>query len=120
DRTSQLLVSAARLALDDSGWTPARLREESVGLVVGTMFCSLRTISSFDRRSLREGPSYASPLDFANTVINAAAGQTGIWHNLRGVNSTISTGASSSLEAIAYATGLIRNGHQQAILAGGV
>jgi 3-oxoacyl-[acyl-carrier-protein] synthase II len=120
DRTSQLLVSAAKLALDDSRWTTESLGAEAVGLVVGTTFCSLRTISSFDRRALEEGPSCASPLDFANTVINAAAGQTGIWHGLRGVNSTISAGATSGLEAIAYAAGLIREGHARAILAGGV
>ena len=120
DRTSQLLISAAQLALNDSRWTPEELEIETVGLVVGTTFCSLRTISAFDRRALVEGPSCASPLDFANTVINAAAGQTGIWHKLRGVNSTISTGITSALEALTYAAGLIRDGHENAILAGGV
>ena len=33
-------------------------------------------IAEFDRRAVQLGPSYASPLDFANSVINAAAGQT--------------------------------------------
>lgn len=120
DRTSQLLISTARLALADSGWSSATLQNETVGLVVGTTFCSLRTISGFDRRALEEGPSCASPLDFANTVINAAAGQTGIWHRLNGVNSTISSGITSSLEALAYAAGLIEDGCETAILAGGV
>jgi 3-oxoacyl-[acyl-carrier-protein] synthase II len=119
DRTSQLLVSATKLALDDSGWSADKPRE-SVGLVVGTTFCSLRTISSFDRRALQEGPACASPLDFANTVINAAAGQASIWHGLRGVNSTISTGITSALEAIAYAASLIRRGIEHTILAGGI
>ncbi|MEQ1825203.1 MAG: beta-ketoacyl synthase N-terminal-like domain-containing protein [Pirellula sp.] len=120
DRTSQLLISAAQLALCDSHWTSNMLTSETVGLVVGTTFCSLGTISAFDRRALEEGPSCASPLDFANTVINAASGQTGIWHNLRGVNSTISSGITSSLEAIAYAAELIRTGQEISILAGGV
>jgi 3-oxoacyl-[acyl-carrier-protein] synthase II len=53
-------------------------------------------------------------------VINAAAGQTAIWHNLRGVNSTISAGIPSGLQALAYATDLIRTGRVQAVLAGGV
>jgi 3-oxoacyl-[acyl-carrier-protein] synthase II len=56
---------------------------------------------------------------FSNTVINAAAGQTAILHNLRGVNSTISTGITSGLQAIAYATEVIRSGRARAILAGG-
>jgi 3-oxoacyl-[acyl-carrier-protein] synthase II len=84
------------------------------------MFCSARTISQFDVRALKEGPSRASPLDFANTVINAAAGQTAIWHKLWGVNSTISAGSTSGLRAIACATDLIRNGRATVVLAGGV
>ncbi len=119
DRTSGLLTSAAKLALCDSGWTAELLAEHEAGLVVGTMFCSARTISQFDVRAIKEGPSRASPLDFANTVISAAAGQTAIWHKLLGVNSTISAGSTSGLRAIAYATDLIRNGRATVVLAGG-
>jgi 3-oxoacyl-[acyl-carrier-protein] synthase II len=92
---------------------------QEVGLVLGTMFCSVHTISEFDRRALEAGPAYASPMDFSNTVINAAAGQTAIVHNLRGVNTTISTGVTSGLEAISYACDLIRSGRVRALLAGG-
>ncbi len=119
DRTSQLVTAAAQMALDDSGWPPQMRNNSEVGLVLGTMFCSVHTISEFDRRALVAGPAYASPMDFSNTVINAAAGQTAIWHNLRGVNSTIATGSTSGLQAIIYATDLIRSGRSTAILAGG-
>jgi len=119
DRTSRLVASAAQLALDDSGWSEAMRKDEEIGLVLGTMFCSVHTISEFDRRALEAGPRYASPMDFSNTVINAAAGQTAILHNLRGINSTISTGITSGMQAIAYATEVIRSGRARAILAGG-
>src|SRR5256714_3280261 len=119
DRTSRLVASAAQLALNDSGWSEELRNQHEVGLVLGTMFCSVRTISEFDRRAVEAGPAYASPLDFSNTVINAAAGQTAILHNLRGVNSTISTGITSGLQAIAYATEVIRNDRARAVLAGG-
>jgi 3-oxoacyl-[acyl-carrier-protein] synthase II len=59
-------------------------------------------------------------MDFANTVINAAAGQAAIWHGLRGINATIAAGITSGLQAIAYATELIRSGRTTALLAGGV
>src|ERR1044071_10046084 len=119
DRTSRLVASAAQLALDDSGWSESMRQNEEVGLVLGTMFCSVHTISEFDRRALEAGPRYASPMDFSNTVINAAAGQTAILHNLRGINSTISSGITSGLQAIAYATEVIRSGRAHAVLAGG-
>lgn len=120
DRTSQLLAVAAQLALVDSGTCPLTREREDVGLVVGTMFCSVRTIAAFDRRAMAAGPAYASPLDFANTVINAAAGQIAILHGLRGVNSTIAAGCTSGLRAITYAADLVRSGRACIVLAGGV
>lgn len=119
DRTGQLAAAAAELALADSGWTVELRQQRDIGIVLGTTFCSVRTIGEFDRRAMRDGPEYASPLDFSNTVINAAAGQVAIWHKLRGVNSTISTGAASGLHAIGYAAQLIRAGRAEALLAGG-
>lgn len=119
DRTAQLLLAAAQRALEGSGWTPELRKEREVGLVLGTNFCSVRTIAEFDRRGLQLGPSYVSPFDFANSVINAAAGQTAIWHDLRGVNSTLSAGEASGLMAIATAADLIRTGRADALLAGG-
>jgi 3-oxoacyl-[acyl-carrier-protein] synthase II len=119
DRISRIVTAAAQLALDSSGF-PRELRaEREVGLVLGTMFSGLQTISEFDRRGLTRGPSYISPLDFANTVINAAAGQTAIWHDLRGVNTTVAGSAAAGLQAIAHAVDLIRSGRAEALLAGG-
>lgn len=119
DRTGRIVAATAKLALENSGWTTEILRSHEAGLVLGTMFGSVHTISEFDRRGLTEGPSYVSPMDFANTVLNAAAGQTAIWHNLRGINSTIACGATSGLMALGYAADLIRYGGHTALLAGG-
>src|SRR6185295_17893084 len=114
-----LAVVAAQLTLQDAESGAAPLARREVGLVLGTMFCSLRTIAEFDRRGLTLGPSHASPMDFANSVINAAAGQVAIWHGLAGVNSTVAVGEASGLAAIAQAAELIGTGRATAVLAGG-
>ncbi len=119
DRIAQLVCAAAGLALADGGCSLEQRRDEPVGLVLGTMFAGVRTICAFDRRALELGPEYASPLDFANTVLNAPAGQAAIWHNLRGPNATVSAGAASGLQAIAYAADLIASGAAETVLAGG-
>jgi 3-oxoacyl-[acyl-carrier-protein] synthase II len=119
DRISRIVTAAAQLALDSCGFPRALRAEREVGLVLGTMFSGLQTISEFDRRGLTRGPSYISPLDFANTVINAAAGQTAIWHDLRGVNTTVAGSAAAGLQAIAHAVDLLRSGRAEALLAGG-
>ena len=126
DRTSRLLLVAAGQALKAAGYSvgnsaddAAAMSEQELGLVLGTTFCSVRTIAEFDRRGLQLGPSYASPFDFANSVINAAAGQAAIWFGLSGSNSTVSAGEASGLAAIAYAADQIRGGRSSALLAGG-
>jgi 3-oxoacyl-[acyl-carrier-protein] synthase II len=119
DRTGRLAAVGVELALADSGWTIDLRKQRPVGIVLGTMFCSVKTISEFDRRAQSAGPEYASPMDFSNTVLNAAAGQVAIWHQLRGVNTTVAAGAVSGLHALGYATDLIRRGRADVIVAGG-
>jgi 3-oxoacyl-[acyl-carrier-protein] synthase II len=119
DRTGRIAAVGVELTLADAGWTKELRQTRAFGLILGTMFCSVRTISEFDRRAQQAGVEYASPMDFSNTVLNAAAGQVAIWHKLRGVNSTIAAGASSGLHAVGYAAKLIRTGRADALVAGG-
>ena len=119
DRTGRLVAVGVQLVLASSGWELEAREAQGLGLVLGTMFCSVKTIAEFDRRAQNAGPEYASPLDFSNTVLNAAAGQVAIWHHLRGVNSTIAAGAVSGLQAIGYAAQLVRVGRSAALVAGG-
>lgn len=120
DRAGQLTISAAHLALESGGWTSQMREETELDLVVGTTFCSAHTITQFDRNALLSGPKYAKPLDFANTVINAAAGQTAIWHNLRGANTTVAAGKVSGLRALKHAQIQVEHGLCNVALVGGV
>lgn len=119
DRLSQFVILAAARALDDAGCDADYRAAHDVGLALGTVFSGIRTICAFDRRALEAGPQYVSPLDFANTVLNAAAGQAAIWHRLRGANATIAAGGASGLQAIAYAADMIASGASFAMVAGG-
>jgi 3-oxoacyl-[acyl-carrier-protein] synthase II len=119
DRTGQLAAAAAALALGDAGLDAAALATQEVGLVLGTMYGSVRTIAEFDRRGLEAGPLYVKPFDFANSVLNAAAGQTAIWHRLRGPSTTVSTAGASGAQALALGAELIASGRATIALAGG-
>lgn len=119
DRTARLAGAAAARALAAGGWDSEEIARGEVGLVLGTMFGSVRTIAEFDRRAMTAGPIYAKPMDFANSVINAAAGQTAILHKLDGVNATLTGGPAAGASALAYAADMIRSGRATAVLAGG-
>jgi 3-oxoacyl-[acyl-carrier-protein] synthase II len=120
DRTGRLAVCGAKMALEASGWTPEMRDAVEVDLVVGTMFCCARTNTAFDRAALVTGPKHIKPLDFANTVINSATGQTAIWHRLRGASMTVCAGTTSGLHALQYAARRVALGWSDAVLVGGV
>jgi 3-oxoacyl-[acyl-carrier-protein] synthase II len=122
DRSARLLCVAAHMALTATGLQQKEDGEgdPNLGLVCGTMFGSVHSITSFDWSGVTDGPAYVNPMEFPNTVINSPAGQAAIKHKLRGVNSTISAGLVSGLYAIHYAAEFLQFGRATALLAGGV
>lgn len=120
DRSTKLLVSSAKLALTDSNFKTTEENTDDVGVSVGTTLGSIKSISDFDEVTLREGPRYTNPALFPNTVINSPASQVSIWHNIKGFNTTISTGFTASLDAMQYAYDFLMWDRAKVILAGGV
>lgn len=120
DRTSLLVSSAAVLAIKDANLENATYNGEELGIVVGSTYGSIDSISSFDFQSLREGPNYVNPMDFPNTVLNAPASRASIFCKATGLNTTISNGVTSSIDAVIYASDFLRMGRVKAVLAGGV
>lgn len=120
DRSTRLICSAARLAIDDSRVEISENTTHSMGVSIGTTFGSLHSISSFDRSGLIDGPRFVNPSHFPNTVINSPASQVSIKFKIKGFNTTISTGFCASLDAVAYAADFIRLNRANVVLAGGV
>jgi 3-oxoacyl-[acyl-carrier-protein] synthase II len=120
ERTGQLAICAGLLALESSGWTQEKRKQAEIDLVLATVFGSVETIARYDRDARLFGPKHAKPLDFANTVINAPAGQTAIWHGLTGSNITVCAGKTSSLSALGDAGRRIANRGSGTALVGGV
>ncbi len=120
DRSTRLVCSAAKLAIDDSRFAIDDDTAHRMGVSIGTTFGSLHSISQFDRTGLTEGPRYVNPSHFPNTVINSPASQISIRFNIKGFNTTISTGFCASLDALSYAADFIRLQRATAVLAGGV
>src|SRR3972149_11654034 len=84
--------------------------DPDLGLVWGTLLGSVHSITSFDWSGLVDGPNYVNPMDFANTVINSAAGQAAIKFKLGGIHSTICAAQAAGLYALDYAAAFLRLG----------
>ncbi len=120
DRTSLLVSSATVLAIKDANLENNVYSGDELGIVVGSTYGSINSISSFDFQSLREGPNYVNPMDFPNTVLNAPASRASIFCKATGLNTTISNGVTSSIDSIIYASDFLRMGRVKAVVAGGV
>lgn len=120
DRSTRLINSAAKLAIEDANLQITEENTHLTGVAIGTTFGSLHSIAQFDRDGLIEGPKYVNPSHFPNTVINSPASQISIRFNIKGFNTTISTGFCASLDAISYASDFIKLNRANVVLAGGV
>jgi 3-oxoacyl-[acyl-carrier-protein] synthase II len=120
DRSTRLISSAAKFAIDDANLQITDENTNSIGVSIGATFGSLHSISQFDREGLIEGPKYVNPSHFPNTVINSPASQVSIRFKIKGFNTTISTGFCAGLDAIYYASDFIKLNRADVVLAGGV
>ncbi len=120
DRSTRLICSAAKLAIEDCKIEITEDNTHSMGVSIGTTFGSLHSISQFDRSGLIDGPKFVNPSHFPNTVINSPASQVSIKFKIKGFNTTISTGFCASLDAVSYAADFIRLNRADIVLAGGV
>lgn len=120
DRSTKLVCSAGKLALQDTKLEIGEENTHGTGVAVGTTLGSVYSISEFDREAIKEGPRYVNPAFFPNTVINSPASQVSIKFGIKGFNVTIATGFSAGLDAINYAADFIRLGRAKIVLAGAV
>ncbi len=120
DRTSRLLCSAAKLAIDDAGLSIDDRNTDDIGVCTGTTLSSLWNFAEFDKEAIQDGPLFTDVALFPGAVINAASSQVSIRFGIQGFNTTVSTGYSSSIDALEYAIDFIKSGRIKAVLVGGV
>lgn len=118
DRMTQLAIAATGQALGAPLDTAAR---RATGVVLGSAGGGFGSISDFVRTTYTAAaPHLVSPLQFPNTVMNCAAGQSAIWHGLKGINASVCAGELSGIAALQYASRMLRGGHADTLVAGAV
>jgi 3-oxoacyl-[acyl-carrier-protein] synthase II len=119
DRIGKIVVSAVRLAIDDSGLNLKEEDSSRIGISIGTGLGSSDTVDQFFRSLLKEGPIGAAPLLFQTAVPNAITSHCAIEYGIKGVNITFSHKESSTEMAMTFAYHLLKEGRADVIFAGG-
>ena len=122
-RTVPLALAATREALKDAGISPNELSLEQnrrIGVVLGTGGGGL-AFTEQQYEYWYAGPtSKASVYTIPSSTHGSLSSELSMAFGLRGLSHVISTGCTSSTDAIAYAAQHIALGRQEVIIAGGV
>lgn len=114
DRVSALAVLTAGQVVGEAGDVG-----EDAGLVLGVNNGSAQSMLELTRDSLvKARPEFVKPAQFPNTLMNAAAAQCAIWHQLRGPNTTVAAGRTSGLLALRHARRMQLAGRADSVLCG--
>ena len=119
DLFMQYAMAAAQLAVEDSGFSVSGHDAYRSGAIVGVGFCGISTIEHYYELYLKQGPRKISPFFIPKVISNLAPGQIAIRHGLKGVNWTPTSACASGNNALGEAFRLIREGRQDAVIAGG-
>lgn len=123
DRATQLAYCAADLALRESGLVGAdglAVPARTVGVVASSNYGNLDTICRAMDTIVKETAAAGSPMDLPNASSNVVASSVAIRFGLRGPNLMLCNGATSGLDAVHWATTLIRAGRADRVLVIGV
>ena len=116
-KVSRIAVLAAREALQDAGdLSPA---SEDIGVVVGSgaggIDVAERQYGEYFSGALHRVSPYAIPV----SIVGIVSSEISIALGLRGISHVLSTGCTSSTDAIGYAAALIRHGDAEVLITGG-
>ena len=113
-------LSAARQALEDSGWQPKTPDEQyATGVMIGSGIGGVGGIADGAILVKERGPRRLSPFFIPGRIINLASGYVSIEFGLKGPNSAVVTACSTGSHAIGDAGRMIALGDADVMVAGG-
>jgi len=119
DEVGRVAISASRLAIDDAGFNVGAEGTDEIGVILGSFTAGVHSTAEYCEGLMRRGPNDVIPLIFSNTVANAPASLCGLEFRFRGPNVSVNHKEASALSAVAYSTGLLRDGRVSALVTGG-
>jgi 3-oxoacyl-[acyl-carrier-protein] synthase II len=119
DRSTQLALAAAKLALDDAGIDLLQCDLERFGVVAGTGIGGMETFADNYLTLIERGPRRVSPFFVPRMMPNAICGEISIEYGLKGANFGVVSACASGAHAIGMAAKLIQTGDLDCAIAGG-
>jgi len=118
-RFSQFSIAAAKMAVLDSNLQISLENNQEVGVILGISVNGFEIIEKEMKVLFEKGCKFINPFTVFGVFPNSAAGHLAISLGIKGRSMTISTGCSSSLNAIGHAYELIKYNKLMCAVCGG-
>ena len=120
DRFTQLALVASDQAMTDAGLNRDNTNPDRVGVVLGSGIGGLITFQNEVMDFAKgDGSPRFNPFFIPKMILDIAAGQVSMRHNLRGPNYAVTSACASSTNAMIDALNLLRLGKADIIVTGG-
>ncbi|MCB9800075.1 MAG: beta-ketoacyl-ACP synthase II [Candidatus Omnitrophica bacterium] len=119
DRTSQLAVASAKMAVEDAGLNFSSQDPTRTGVIIGTAMAGHGYILEQHRQLMEKGPMRINPFTALASFPDACASNVSIELGVTGPSFSIATACSSASDACGYAFEAIRTGTVDFLLMGG-
>ncbi|MFZ5802987.1 MAG: beta-ketoacyl-ACP synthase II [Candidatus Omnitrophota bacterium] len=119
DRTSQMAVAAAQMAVADAKFDPAMNGRDRTGVIIGTAMAGQGYVFDQYKTFVERGPMKINPFTAIASFPDACAGNVSIELGVTGPSFSMATACSSASDACGYAFAGIKSGALDFILMGG-
>ena len=119
DRTSQLAVASAKMAIRDAGLELEGSAREKTGVIIGTAMAGHGYILNQHKTLMEKGPMRINPFTALASFPDACASNVSIELGVTGPSFSIATACSSASDAGGYAFEAIRSGALDFLIMGG-
>jgi len=113
-------VASARMALEDSGYQIDATNASRIGVLTGCGLGGLAMLELTARTVENKGPKRCSPFFIPMLIGNMAPGIVSIQLGAKGPNKSVATACAAGTHAVGDAAMLIKHGHADAMITGGV
>lgn len=120
NKGTKFLGSSVKMALDDANLEIDEDMSNQTGILIGSSLGNFSQTTDYFHDIVRENPSGLSPMQSYDVALNSSINYASVVFKMKNFARTISSGFTSSTDAIGNALKLIQNGKADVIIAGGV
>lgn len=120
NKGTRFLGSASKMAIDDAKLPVDGSLSNQTGIVIGSSLGNFSETTDYFYEIIRGNPSELSPMLSYDVALNSSINYVSVTNKIKGLARTISSGFTSSIDAIGDAYNLIQQDAAKVIVAGGV